>query len=612
MTLDAATWSRVTEIFERVAELSPAERNATIEDFAPDAVVREWLDKLLTAHDDPDELLIDRTVKGVVEALADDEPPEAEAAPDAPVQLGPWRLVEEIATGGMGRVMLGERCDGRYEQRVAVKLLAGRSRSAADAELLDREIRLLARLEHPGIVRLIDGGLTGAGQPYLVMEYVDGEPIDEWCRRRQASLNQRVELLRQLADALSHAHRRLIVHADIKPSNVLVDKDGRVRVLDFGIGELIRERAGPEGRALRCSPAWCAPEQLLGTSSASVAQDVFGLGALLLRLLTGRRVREGSRITRWLGGTISADTEHPPPPSTALLQHLPRARVRGDLDAICLRALAAEPEVRYASVDLFDADLRAWKDKRPVAARPLAPPARLARWARRHWVPVAAATITLGGLLTGIVLANSSARQMQIAADQARVEAERADAVRDFVLDLFRAADPLRAGGAELSTRQVLAGAGEALERSPELSGDARLEVLNVLADVQRTMGWTDDAESLLAQAMHLVETDPALAPEARAETRIQLGLAEVEKQEFDQALAQFRQAEVELGALETPAATRVRARAHTNIGSVLARLGRDDEANNALDRAEALLAILDPPMLELELVVAAARGVAA
>jgi len=623
MKLDARIWTRVVELFARMSALDPGPRARVLAEVDPDPEVRAWLDRLLRAQDSADEALIDRTVYKVLEARAGRAP--AVAAGTLPERLGPWRLLQEIGRGGTGRVVLAERADGRDQQQVAVKLLAGRALKPEHSAALEREIRLLAQLEHPGIVRLIDGGVerlggtlgndwedycSDEGQPYLVMEYVKGDPIDLWCLKHGATLDQRMALIRQVANAVAHAHRRLVVHTDIKPANVLVTEQGRVRLLDFGVGALLRNPVDQDRLATPCSPAWCAPEQLHG-AVPDVTQDIYALGALMLRLLTGHRIRDGRQVTRWLAG-LPDSPESPQAPSQHLLPGLPVKRVRGDLDAICQRALAHAPDHRYQSVETLDADLERWRGDRPVATRPLSPPARLGRWIRRHWMPVTAAGVAVVALTAGMIAARQGADMARASAERALAQAQRAVSVRDLVLDLFRAADPLRAGGAELSTRQVLSGAGEALSSNPELTPDIRLEVLNAVADVQRTLGWIDDAERVLDTARTLIASGHALAPETRAETWLQKAMLENHQRDFDAAQDWLDRAQHELEGRRGDAADRVMARTLALQGSIHARLNRHADATAALDEADRLLFALDPRMPEAELVVASARGVTA
>ena len=260
MSLNETTWTEVTDWFDQLIDLEPAERKARLDQAGPSPEIRLWLDRMLEAHDSPETLLIDRTIDAVAAELAGSD------GIDLPAdwvgqRLGQWRIVDEIQRGGMATVVLAERDDGQYQREVAIKVLhSDRLSHSAHQDSLKREIQLLAGLtagvSDPGIVHLIDGGISEQGWPYLVMEYVDGEAIGQWCDRHQATLANRVELLRQVARALAHAHRRLVVHADVKPSNVLIDKNGRARLVDFGIARLLEtDQAASTPPALRCSPA---------------------------------------------------------------------------------------------------------------------------------------------------------------------------------------------------------------------------------------------------------------------------------------------------------------------------------------------------------------------
>jgi len=609
--IDVETWSRVTTLFDRLVDLDPETRAEELARTRLEADVADWLNRLLDAHDQPDELVIDRTLQGVVDGLAGiPGTADPDLFPGPGERLGPWRLVEELGRGGMGSVLRGERADGRYDQTVAVKLLRPSAYGGIDLDAMDNEIRLLARLEHPGIVRLIEGGITPDGLPYLVMEYVAGEPIDQWCDRRNSTLQTRMDLIRQVTAALAHAHRRLVIHADIKPSNVLVSDDGRVRLVDFGIAGRLQKRADARLPAmLRCSPAWCAPEQLKG-APPDVAQDVFGVGALALRLLTGDRIRTGDRITRLLAGA-SIEDEPPAPPSSRALAGLPVREIRGSLDAVCAGALAADPGARYPSIEALDAELERWQRHEPVRAARLGRTARFALWFRRNRVPAVAGALAGLAMIVGTAAAVWQADRARDAADHAQLQAERADTVRDFVLSLFRAADPLRVGGAELDTRTVLAQASRQLDDDKLLDRELRVEILNTLADVQMTLGWDEDAAELIDAAFKLQESGP-VSRHLAAETLLQEGKLLESNGDFDAALERFQRGHALLHAVDDEPGRLVRARTLLQIGANLARTGQSRDANAALARAEQALAALEVPNPELGMLLASSRGVAA
>jgi serine/threonine-protein kinase len=539
MNLDAATWSRITDLFERLADLPADQRRAELERIGPDPVVTEWLQRLLDAHDRPEDLLIDHTLDQLTARLAGDERMPVDWRG---VRFGNWQAVEEISRGGMATVMRGERADGAYEQEVAIKVLQPGSLSLTGRQQLAGELRVLARLEHPGIVRLLDGGFSDDGWPFLVMEYVRGQPIDEWCRDRRADLATRIALLRQVADAVAWAHARLIVHADLKPSNVLVDAEGRVRVVDFGIASRLARDPGDEphplGRALRCSPAYASPEQLRG-EPANVASDVYGLGAILYELLAARRLRDGGDVTRLL---VGADCElEVPDPSAAPHPGVPARSLTGDLDAVCRRALAIDPADRYASMTALADDLERWRNHRPVSARPATPMLRLRKWLRRQWLPVSAAALASAALLTGAAMAVWQAQRAETALAGSQAALARAEHLNRFIVELFRAAAPTRPPDELPTTEELLAlGAQRALDASVAPATD-RLGMLLTISEIELSRSRFDQAQPLLDEALAIARRSkqtPDLLIDALTQ-RARLHLLRRETEQADRALSE-------------------------------------------------------------------------
>ena len=445
MALTEARWTQVAEWFDRLADLTGPERDRALEGQHLQPEIRGLLDQLLNAHDTPEPALIDQTVNMLAGQLLGDDDATPAPADWTGVRIGHWRVTGELQRGGMATVVLAERDDGQYERQVALKVLHA-TRSDGESgrgsrESLEHELRLLAGLAHPGIVHLLDGGVSGEGWPYLVMEYVEGEPIDAWCDRTGASLEQRVELLRQVAAAVVHAHTRLVVHADLKPSNVLVDADGRVRLVDFGIARLIKGDDDDRIRArLHCSPAWAAPEQLAGEVPRP-ATDIHGLGMLMFRLLTGRPPRSASAATRALLGRTLAPSpgrpsDHPDP-------CVPAPRLRGDLDAICVTATAEDPEQRYRSAEAFERDLEAWQALRPVRARPAGRIDRVGKWLRRNRGVALAGGLALLSLVGGTAVATWQAVRAQHEAAAATRQADRAETIKNFLVTMLTTADPM-------------------------------------------------------------------------------------------------------------------------------------------------------------------------
>ena len=295
---------------------------------------------------------------------------------------GPFRLLDVIGRGGMGVVYLAERADGEVRQRVAVKLLRAALDSNQMRQRFLQERQILAHLAHPNIARLIDAGHRGDGCPYLVMEYIDGRPIDE--HSRTTSVREQVGLMAMVCDAIASAHQCLVVHRDLKPSNILVDRNGNPHVLDFGIAKMLDESDATQTVERRLTPDYASPEQFLGAPSTT-ASDIYSLGAVLYKLLAGG----------------------PPARQEPLAPSRAGAVVDRDLDAIVMKAIRAEPHERYRTADKFAEDLRAWLDRRPVSARQGESWYRARRQLRRHWALATAGTIAASGLVVGLVVARS-------------------------------------------------------------------------------------------------------------------------------------------------------------------------------------------------------------
>ncbi len=492
-------------------------------------------------------------------------------------RLGPWTLRAPLGEGGMGRVFLAERSDGLYQQQVAIKLLRGQG-SAHALALLARERQILATLNHPHIARLLDGGTTPRGRPYLVLEYVQGQRIDQWCAAQQLALAARLALFGQVCAAVAQAHRQLVVHCDIKPANVLVTPQGRAMLLDFGIARL--EGQDDEG-ARGLTPRYASPEQQAG-APATAASDIFSLGRLLAELLA------------------------------PLGTQAPR---RAEWQAIIDRASAPEPGARYADVAALQAELRRFEQHRPLAALPPGWAYRSSKFLRRRWPAVlvaAGAALMAGGFTARLV----HERDRALAAEaQARHEAAAAQQVADLLVGLFEGADPALGGRPDMSAAALVDRGRERvaaeLQQQPELQ--ARMQA--VLGQVYEQMGQPRPAVALFEQAIALEQRLGRTAIEAALLSRMAMALAN--QGEAARALAPARRA---LALREAEAARRPAAAASAagpsampasagamrelsgitdgplaladaadTLGYVLSRTGHYDEAQLQLERALAL-----------------------
>ncbi|MGQ0836370.1 MAG: protein kinase domain-containing protein [Gammaproteobacteria bacterium] len=407
-------------------------------------------------------------------------------------RLGAWRVVRLIGRGGMGEVYEAERADGQFEQRAAVKL----TRREA-SKLLDRfnaERQILARLDHPGIARLLDGGVGPDGRPYAVMEYVEGQVITDYCNASGAGLPERLALFLQVCDAVAYAHRNLIVHRDIKPGNVLVGSDARTRLLDFGIAKPLDVGVWPAGSNAEMTtalltPDYAAPEQLSG-EPVTTATDVYALGVLLFELLVGRRpwVSEG----RPLAQVLSTVLETPAPRASEIAAGIKDHRIaprllQGDLDAIIAKCLRREPQHRYATVNALKLDIERSLQGDPVTARGDARLYVLGRFARRYrWAATAVAAL-IATLSIGVAAAMWQA-------NRANREAQRATATRDFLISVFRESDPRIARDrppGEITAKELLDASVNRIEKEFAADPETQLTLLALASEIYGY--WADE-----------------------------------------------------------------------------------------------------------------------
>jgi tetratricopeptide (TPR) repeat protein/predicted Ser/Thr protein kinase len=468
-----------------------------------------------------------------------------DAAP-IPDRIGVYRVLREIGRGGMGRVFLAEQEGEEFRRQVALKVI---DRPGAGPDTVRRfrdEVRILAALEHAGIARFFDGGRAPDGTWFLALEYVEGEDLLAFVRGRGLDLRARVELFLQVLDAVDFAHRRLVVHRDLKPSNVLVDAEGRTKLLDFGISKVVDPSSGEDAtltQARAFTPDYASPEQLRG-AAATVATDVYSLGVMLYELLAGRRPFRRKEPDLDLA-SVGRDPEPPstvvrdtaPPSEAAAGEAVPPIAWRdlaGDLDAITLKALRAEPEKRYPSVEALAADLRRWLTGKPVEARRGGRRYRVGKFVRRHRVPVAFAAAAALALVAGavgiVVQSRRAARAATVAEEQrdfALNELSRAEAIND--LNAFLLSDAA-AGGKPFTTDDLLARAERILERQRGGRNEHRADILFAIGRQYRAQDEQGKARKLLTRAYDLTRGSPDRATRAR----VACALADVVADEGD------------------------------------------------------------------------------
>lgn len=436
---------------------------------------------------------------------------------DVPERLGAYRITGEVGRGGMGVVYLAERADGQFRQRVAIKLIGSADRDDPQHQRFLAERQILAGLTHPNIARLVDGGLTDDGRPYLVMEYVDGVPITSYCDRHRLDVRARLRLFADVCAAVQHAHQNLVIHRDLKPSNILVSPDGRVHLLDFGIAKLLNPSlAGAHspltrGESLAMTPEYASPEQVRG-DPLTTASDLYSLGVLLYELLAGSSPYRVTRGTPVEVATAVCEQE-PERPSTRAAARPEAASLRGttperlarqlagDLDGIVLLALRKEPAKRYASADMLRQDVERALAGQPVLAHAGSTRYRIGKFVRRHRIEAAATLVVLVSLVSGLSVSVGQGRR----AERERARAEQAllesQGVTDFLLELFRTGDPGEAPTGELSALQLLErGARRADQLFDQPIVQARL--LDAIGQMSFHLGHLDEAQRRLEQAV--------------------------------------------------------------------------------------------------------------
>jgi serine/threonine-protein kinase len=527
---DANRWSRVDEVLDRVLARDPVEWDSVLEvHCAGDTALRTEVERLLARFDQAGKFLAEPPGEVATAFLADVE--ESGPAWEGR-RIGAYRIARQIGRGGMARVFLAERADGQFAQQVALKLTYPGVDSDLDRARFRTERQILAALSHPSIARLLDGGVTEDGQPYFVLELVDGVPIDRYCDDRALSLRDRIQLFLTVLEATQYAHHNLIVHRDLKPSNILVAPDGRVKLLDFGIAKLLEPIAGsgepPATRpgTLLMTPEFAAPEQVR-SGPVSTATDVYALGVLLYMLFTGRRPYDLQGLSPAESERVICEEEPSRPSSTfdrvghdedlttrarlrgATPERL-KKRLRGDLDAIVLRALRKEPAQRYGSAEQLARDLTRYLEGRPVLAHRGSRRYRIGKLIRRRRLEFLAGTAIVVSLLAGASVSLGQARRASVERDRAELAARRSKAASDesagvtsFLLGLFEARDPTEGRGDTLTAWDLLR---RGIRRADQLQGQplAQARMLEVTAQAVLMLGRYGDARDLLQRAINV------------------------------------------------------------------------------------------------------------
>jgi len=496
-------WRLIEDLFAEALELPPEDRARFLEEAAAgDPDLHREVSSLLESAASADQYFA-----GIASRAGMPRSQESQMERLAGREVGRWRLLHLIGRGGMGAVYLAERSDDQFQMRAALKVLPVGMTSAEAQRRFMAERQILARLSHPGIARLLDGGVMEDGTPYYVMEYVEGRPITAYCSAGSISLSERLDLFLAVCEAVSHAHRNLVVHRDLKPSNILVAADDRVKLLDFGIAKVLDADGASSvtGSSRLGNPltlAYASPEQVRA-EPATTACDVYSLGVLLYELLTGIHPYRSGLATPVEAERTICHTM-PPPPSAAVHEHATRRDLRGDLDTIVLTAIRKEPERRYGSVAALAEDVRRYQAHRPILARPDRVGYRVARFVRRNRVAtmagIAIAVLLLSWFGTWIWAMRRDQEQGRRIAEEAAISEE---ATR-FLEGLFASAE-ISVGFADtVKARSLLDQGKERLLASASQSPATRLRLMASLAQTYHNMGLYQDEEEVLAAALDL------------------------------------------------------------------------------------------------------------
>jgi serine/threonine-protein kinase len=520
--LEASHWPELSALLDTALELPHDARAAWLEALAPQhPIIKECLRSLLarSAQVETRDFLgsLPRFALNAAELAA--LQPVAEQPGEC---IGPYRLTRELGLGGMSTVWLAQRIDGLIPRPVALKLPQGIWRRGTLVERFARERQLLAALAHPNIARLYDAGVAASGQPYLALEYVEGRPIDVYCREASSSTRARVALFLQVARAVAYAHGKLIVHRDLKPANILVTAEGDVRLLDFGIAKLLDAESGEaaartELSQLAFTPDYASPEQIAG-EPITTASDVYSLGVVLYELLSGARPYRLERATR---GALERAIALTNPPRPSALAPGPLAKqLYGDLDTIVLKALKKNPDERYATVSALADDLERYTSHRPVLARPDSVAYRCRKFVRRNRLLVAGAATVTFAIVTGTAM---SLWQTTVA----RAEQRRAEEFREFLASTIRDADPHQGAGHVLTAADLLR---QARARADSLSArpEMRVEMLALIASSLLNLEDLDAAEDAARQAVD--EALASLGPDHEQTMRARMAMVGVHR----------------------------------------------------------------------------------
>jgi serine/threonine protein kinase len=605
-------WERLQQIFSAAADLPADQQDPYVTTACgTDSALRQEVLAMLECDSEPDNGPLTNALDAAIESTSTDRRQALIGT-----VVGSYRLVSVLGHGGAGSVYLAERADRQYSAQVAVKIVESAALHPDMGMRFRAERQILASLNHPNIARLVDAGETEKGLPFLVMEYVQGNPVDRYCDSKRLDLDARLELFLQICTAVQYAHQNLVIHRDLKPANILVTEDGTPKLLDFGIAKLLdtnplvtQSLALTRMNDRLLTPEYASPEQILGRP-VTTSSDVYALGVVLYELLTGRRPYAVTATSQLELERSICITDPPRPSSVArkapesadakgisaitlaesrgLSPERLEKRLSGDLDAIVMRALRKEAVHRYGSVEQLAADLRRHLGNEPVVARQGNWAYYSQRFIRRHAFGVAASASVIALLAAFSVMTSIQAARIANERDRATQEGQRAEQVSNFMLDVFAAADPFVNQGKEVTARELLDQASRRISGDLNQQPDVRARLLEAIGRAYRRQGQFDRAVVYLEDSVRLRKASPAPGTSNLAVTLTELALTLRELGRFDESESSLNEA---VAILSDQGQDRSAAKADllTGLGQMELQRGNLDRAEDFLQQSVAL-----------------------
>ncbi len=531
-------WEKVQILFSEALELKESERTSYLKEKCDGD--EDLFNEVMTL------LLADEEIHPILDRKASELINIEEKLNFVGEQIGNYKLTKEIASGGMGTVFLAERCDGVFEQEVALKIIKPGLSTIPIIRRFQYERQILANLQHPNIARLFDGGVTEDRRPYFTMEYVDGIPIDEYCDKNKLTINQRLNLFIKVCEAVQYAHNNLVIHRDIKPSNILIKEDGTIKLLDFGISKVLSAEGEnsdlptiTQAEIHLMTPEYSSPEQIKN-SNISVATDVYSLGLVLYKLLSGKSAHEFKTRTFNEYEKVVCEQNIPKPSTVIIRQNDDEEEIstselcenrktqikklkkllNGDLDNICMMALRKEPERRYATAEVLAYDIERYLKNLPILARKESFVYTSKKFIVRHKAAVTTAAV-LFFVVNGLILFYTI--QLKAERDKANLEAKKSEQVASFLQDLFLVSDPNESKGETITARELLDRGASRLMVGLEEEPEIKSQLLNTIGKVYTNLGLYNSAEELFLKINEIKNLE-TIDKETYVETLNQFG----------------------------------------------------------------------------------------